>query len=341
MKLLQALLLGLFVTGCATDPVARLEAYTPALSPAQVAQLRKRTVKLDAAAIGTVYVPETVTLPLLKLPKQEGGAYRVPVLLGKVGDGKAVRLLLDTGSNQNLLGYRLATSLQIPIIEDLKPVTALAIGGTVDNYPALVPTLSLGSLEFHNLPAFIGPDTQSLSFTRNFLGNVQAMIISLSAFKQFSFLTIDTLRGTVTIAPHEPYAPAESSRFVTDVSLRWENGLPVIDIAVDRQGSHPCVLDTGGDYGLLLPRERAAAFGYWKPGRGSLGASSGVGGAALDTSFVVRQVKVGGATLEKIPARVILVGPEPGSGRLMLGNVVLRRYRVTFDFRRGRLWLER
>jgi hypothetical protein len=265
----------------------------------------------------------------------------VPVVVGSFNGRAGVRMLLDSGSNQSLLGYKLARAGGVPIVENLKPVTAMGVGGAVENLPALVPVGTIGALEFRNLPAFIAPETESLRMARGWFGSAPVMIVSVNTFRPLSYLTVDALGGTVSISANEPYLPAESAKFVTNVPLRWEGDLPVVDIAVDNRERLPCIVDTGGDYGLLLPRQQANEFGYWKPGSGRLDASHGVGGATLDTGFVVRQTKLGGATLKEIPARTLLIGPELGGGKLLLGNVVLRRYRVTFDFRRNLLWLER
>jgi hypothetical protein len=55
----------------------------------------------------------------------------------------------------------------------------------------------------------------------------------------------------------------------------------------------------------------------------------------------VKVAKVGGATFTRVPARTGLIGPEIGGGNVFLGDVVLRRYRVTFDFKHDVVWLER
>ena len=67
-----------------------------------------------------------------------------------------------------------------------------------------------------------------------------------------------------------------------------------------------------------------------------------MGGASLATTYEIKQAKVGGATFTRIPARTGLIGPEVAGGQaVFLGNTVLRRYRVTFDFKHQALWLEK
>ena len=103
----------------------------------------------------------------------------------------------------------------------------------------------------------------------------------------------------------------------------------------------PCYVDTGGDYGLLLPRKLAGELGYWRPGHETVGISGGVGGASLSATYHVREAKLGHATFADFPARTQITGPDAAGGTVLLGNICLRRLRVTFDFLHGQLWLER
>jgi hypothetical protein len=354
-------LLLLLLAGCATDPFAQLETVTPTLTESQLADLQRRARSPDELGIraqmtghgvgfggvNQVEASENVTVPLVVVPVNEPGAprsrHRTPVVLATVNGQKNVRVLLDSGSNRHLFGYTLAHSLDIPVIAGLRPFTGHGIGGTVDNYAALVPVMQIGAMQLRKQIALIGPDAQVLSFTRGFWGSTQVMILSVSALRDLSYLCLDNLRGTATFAPRDAYLPDQSSTFVTTAPLRWQGDLPFVDVVIDNRFTYSCVLDTGGDYGMLIPKGKAADLGYWKPGSrdAELGTSRGVAGSSLTASYEVRQVRLGGATFAKVPARTGLIGPQPVGGNLLLGNAVLRRYRVTFDFRHSVVWLER
>jgi hypothetical protein len=360
MKLLQALLMGLLLAGCATSPHSQLETATPMLSPAQVAELQQNAQTPDqlgiemqvterginfGGGVNALDARESITVRLLDVsadnPNAPGGSYRVPVILATVNGTPGVRVLLDSGSNRNLFGFTLARSLGIPLIAGLKPMTGYGIGGAVDNYAAVIPSLQIGSIEFRKTIAIVGPDAQVLNFTRGFRDKAQLMILGVNALRGASFLTIDSLRGTVIIGANEAYLPDDTLKFMTTAPLRWVNELPAVDISIDGRDPVPCILDTGGDYGMLVPRTGAIELGYWKPGKGELTTSRGVGGASLGASYMIKEARVGGERLVRIPGHTTLVGPEPGGGQVFLGNVMLRRYRVTFDFKQGVLWLER
>ena len=344
----------LLLLGCATDPLAQFEAGTPTLSEGQVARLQRgaktpeqlgiRVVQDGLVGVNLIQGTEPVTAPLVRVdsdqPQLPGGRYRVPVILGEVNGHRNVRLMLDSGSNRLLLGYSLAQAVNVPILSGLKPVKAMGIGGAVDNYIGVVPSLRIGELQLEKMIAMISPDAQALSFTRRFWGKSQVMIFGIAALRQMAYVSIDNLNGTVTLSPNAPYAPDRTRALVAAVQLRWKDELPMVELMIDNRAV-PCILDTGGDYGMLIPRSLAGPLGYWKPGQERLSASRGVGGASLTTQYNVRAVKLANATFEQVPARTDLSGPEPAGGYPLMGNIVLRRHKVTFDFRNGVLWLER
>ena len=328
----------LLMSGCATDPLSQLETSTPSISPSQLRELQKHVQPFTQTQFNG---SKTVTVPLVRIPSDDPRApYRVPVILATLNGKANVRVLLDSGSNRNLFGYSLARELAIPLAAGMNPVGSHGIGGAVDNYLAVVPAMQVGALEWRNLEALIGPDAQALSLTRSFWNHQQAMIVGLNTLANLSYLTIDNRHGTVTFGM-DAYSLGTGLVVVTSAPFQWVGGLPVVELMLEKQWSYRCVLDTGGDYGLLIPRGVAKLHGYWKPGSGKVDASSGVAGAALVTGYEVHEAKLGEATLLKIPARTTLTGPEPAGGELLLGNVVLRRYRVTFDFKNNVLWLER
>jgi len=352
-------MLGVVAASCATDPYSQIETATPSLTPAQVAELQKTAKTTEELGIRTELVGETtafrdvnvidaaenVTVPLVEIPtdqpRQAGGRYRAPVILATVNGKADVPVVLDSGSSMNLFGYTLARSVGIPLVAGLKPITGRGIGGSVDNYGAIVPEMRIGSMSFQRMMALVGPDEQVLNMTHNFGGNKEVMILGVGALRELSYLTIDTLRGNVIFGAREGYLPDDALKFMTTAPLRWIGRLPAVDMSVDTHEAVTSILDTGGDYGMLLPRERASEWGYWSPGKGPLSIPGGVGGASLATTYQVRVAKVGGATFARVPGRTGLIGPEVGGGNVFLGDVVLRRYRVTFDFKRNVLWLER
>jgi hypothetical protein len=293
--------------------------------------------------VNELCVTGTVTVPLSRVetgkPFEPGGRFAVPVVLASVNGHDGVRMMLDSGSNQALCGCGLARSLELVPIAGLETVGALGIGGSVENRAALARSVRIGGLELRRLVTMIGPDVQALQ-VQQFWGRSRVFLLGVNVLRGLSFLTVDSLRGVVVFGVGEPYRPEATSRFVTRVPLSWENNLPCVALKVDNQGPFRCVVDTGGNYGLLLPRAQATKLGYWKPGKGKVDTSAGVAGAGLAATYRVVCAEIGGAVVTMAPGRTIVVGPEPLGGQMLVGNEVLRQYRVTFDFRGEQFWLE-
>ena len=340
------------LAGCATG-LDRLETGTPTLSEAQRADLLRHAqppAELGlpdhfnpGGSVGGLTGGTNVTVALCKVPTQHptevGGQFGVPVILATVNGHAGVRLLLDSGSNRNLFGYALAHDLGVTVVAGLDPVTSKGIGGSVDDFISVTRSIKVDTLELKRVLGLIGPDTQVLNITHGFWNNPQAMILSLSTLRMLSYVSIDAPTGKVTFAPRESYHPKPTSIFVTALPLQWVNGLPLIEAVIDGH-SLPCYVDTGGDYGLLLPRQLAGELGYWKPGHETIGISKGVGGASLSATYEVREVRIGGARFVNFSARTQVTGPDAAGGKVLLGNICLRRLRVTFDFQHSQLWLE-
>ena len=346
-------MLAIGMAGCATG-LDRLETSTPTLTASQRDELM-RNAKSPAelglpvrfspnVSVGGIASVTNVTVALCPVPTRQpreiGGQFGVPVILANVNGKGAVRLLLDSGSNRNLFGYSLAHDLGVTAVAGLDPVTSLGIGGSVDNFIGVTRTIKVETIELRRVLALIGPDTQVLNVTHGFWNNPQAMILGLNTLRMLSYVSIDAPNGTVTFAPRETYQAQSSSVFVTTMPLKWVNGLPMVEVVIDGRPMQ-CYVDTGGDYGLLLPRKLAGELGYWKPGQEKVGISKGVGGASLSATYEVREAKLGQATFVKFPSRTQVTGPDAAGGQVLLGNVCLRRLRVTFDFLNGQLWLER
>ena len=347
----------LALAGCAYDPIAQLEAMTPTLDADQLAELQRRAKSPEALGIevlrrgsflafrgvNEVRATNTVTVPLSRVetghPFEPGGRYRVPVVLATVNGHDGVRVMLDSGSNQSLCGYGLARGLDLVPLAGFGAMNSHGIGGTVDTMPALTESLRIGGVEVRKLITMINPDVQALR-VQEFWGTSRVFLVGMNLLRGLSYLTVDSVRGYVVFGVGESYRPDKASEFVASAPLSWQNDLPCVPVRIDGKGPFPCLVDTGGDYGFLLPRARASGLGYWRPDKGTMATSTGVAGAGLSVTYDVRTAHVGDMELLNIPSRTIVVGPEAAGGQMLIGNQTLRHYRVTFDFKNQRFWME-
>jgi hypothetical protein len=335
-----------------------METVTPAFTSGQLAELRKREQTPSALGITAVkqgkatmlqgvnelVATNSVIISLIRMdtekPLEEGGHYRMPLVWATVNGGGKVRLLLDSGSNQNLCGNSLAAKLKVPLVAEMDPIRTYGIGGAVENRVGLMLELRIGEVELRKLVMMVGPDVAVLRVPE-FWGAKPVLLVGVNAFRKLSYLSVDYLRGTVTLGVGESYRPDPVTRLATHVPLEWNGNLPSVPMTVDERGPFRCLVDTGGDYGFIIPQKRATELGYWVPGRGKVETSHGVGGVGLDTRYDVKKAQIGEAGFAQVPSRTTLAGPEPANGQILVGNAVLRHYRITFDFTNNLFWIEK
>jgi predicted aspartyl protease len=339
------MILALVFVGCATQ---RVEFEPRPLTPAQIEALKKRGQPPEALGITMANTPQglvignlaevvgtqTATLPLMRRNE-------LPVVNVNVHGRANVPMLLDSGSNRTLLEYSLAHSLQIPLIgTDPKPVQAHGIGGTVESYLALIPTIRVGAdIEFRRILTMISPEVSVLK-QKGLIGRTSFGIWGMDSLRKLSYLTIDGRYGTATFEPQTAYGTANPRQLVF-TRMKFVDDLPVIEVMLDRKGPFEAVLDTGGNYALFVPQPLAEQLGYLGKS-GQLRTAAGIGGVTLAQTYTVRSLQIGNGVILNVPAKSEVLTVSPLSGqRCFIGNQLLRQYKVTFDFRNGLLWLER
>lgn len=348
----SAILLALAL-GCATSTTSTRK--TLPLTAAQVADLQQRAQSPEALGIqihttdqGTeihganqATAEQPVTVAMVEVPGGDADdRFGLPVVKATASSAE-LRVLVDSGSNRNLLGYSVARRLGVATIAGLGPVTGLGFGGTIQGYYGVIPQLQIGELTLQRVLVVIVPDADVLTFARKFGADVPLMVLGVNALNGLSSVSLDARTGKVAFEVKAAYLPSMALSGVGMVPLRWEDGLPTAVAVFDGRFRMPAVLDTGGNYGLVIPRSRASQMDYLDPGTVASATARGVGGESGMVRYEVDRLQLGSFQLNRVPAQTDLTAPETGNDLISIGNVVLRRYRVTFDFQKNALWLER
>jgi predicted aspartyl protease len=212
----------------------------------------------------------------------------------------------------------------------------------------VISRLRIADFQLNTASAWVGHDTDLLLFGRGFNQSEHMLVLGMSALERLSYFTIDNLRGTVTFAPQASFEPDRSLNVVAKLPLRWKHSQPETDIVISGR-TFPCMVDTGGDLELVVGESRLEELKRINsddldPMQGLLDDSAfegeGLGGKARTGGYYVKHVALGDARFEKV--KTLIESSEPGTQdqRVLVGNMFLRRYRVTFDLRNDTLWLE-
>ncbi|HXG47437.1 MAG TPA: retropepsin-like aspartic protease, partial [Methylomirabilota bacterium] len=144
---------------------------------------------------------------------------------------------------------------------------------------------------------------------------------------------------------HEPAAFVAAAE-AEALPLRFRSDTPIVTASLQTPAGTNILaefeIDSGCDSGVCLGREFVERHGLLEGSEGERAVKSGVGGSAHTYSSHVRQFRLGRFTLPTAQADFFLEGSPAGpplAGHIGLG--VLREFRVTFDYSRRRLILEK
>lgn len=269
----------------------------------------------------------------------------VPMVSGKPGGGPAVPFLLDTGGHEVMIDQAIARDLRLP---EYGSAAATGAGGrTATITHSLLPTLELGGLRIHNLPAHIMDLTV--------LGEVEGLPVRGvigTAFLYHHLATVDYPGGALILRPR---TPAQSRSFAQravregqHVIPFWLAGTHLILARGSVNGSGPLLLlvDTGlkGAAFTGPPRTLSKAGGITLQHENAY-LDHGAGGATRVIPFTVAELTLGPVTARHLTG-LHIPGTDPGTdlGQPfpvdgVISHQFFRPYRLTFDFTAMRLYL--
>ncbi len=239
--------------------------------------------------------------------------------------------LLDTGSNITLADSGVAGRLGLTSQGSAR-TTGIAGTAAIDEFGAHTLEMGNARVPINRLNGMsMGP------LMRNLGGGIGGLL-GFTAFTDSPF-TIDQPNGQL-ILHLNGYTPREGDR---PIPMRSLHGLPMIEARLANNRRLFLVMDTGADNELTLPTSvlrdwpETLASGHTGPSQ-----SRGVGGINRGRQGWMERVEVLGVTLRDVP--VVFqdepIGLDTGVPVGRIGNGLLRRFILTFETDRRRLWAE-
>ena len=251
------------------------------------------------------------------------------------------QIILDTGMPMDglmLYGSDKVEALHLPYLDDVQ-VKVGGAGGKGEDKPARMATglgLGIGQLKLLNVRAMV------LSPNPGF-GVYHDGVIGAALFRNFA-VSIDNDRSVITLRQPEAYRPGQGA---TVLPLTLDHGMPFVEakvrigakeevpvtLVVDLGASHAVSLTPGTESGITLPPESIpAAIGQGLSGeiRGRVGRISALQLASQTLNGVVATFPDKGNDAPRH------MNSRDGN----LGNGILSRFNVTFDYAGGRMVLE-
>jgi hypothetical protein len=256
-----------------------------------------------------------------------------PVIKAAGPEDQPLSMLLDTGAARMVLGASTATELRIPTIK-ASEAQAMMIGvvGNEAGLVGLVSPFRIATWTVPTYPCFVRTHEshgEGVSYPSNILG------FDLLA-RYCSYLTLDYPKREATLAFKERFKPAHARS--SSAPFRIKHDVPFIDLKA-KGVKWSCIIDTGSFNGIEIDEAIAKKLGVQDQGKIVEGLILvAVGGMVSSDKARLRTVTLPEITLLGESHKQAEVDISPGIPRV--GSFYLKDYRVTFDFRQKRVWLE-
>lgn len=310
--------------------------------------------KVSETLVSEVTVDPTVTDDIFVMPKERpsarlaAGAITVPfeytsseiLVTTKVNGLHDLRFIVDTGATQCLLDKSIATKIGATSLGSDSGVSMTTGSGTIKTGAVLVKSLALGELEIANVP-FAVADLNSFG---NIQGPKPAGLIGANVLKRY-LMTVDYENEKLRFAdPTQVDVPEGAIVINTKPSLGM-SGLAV-EGTIDGKQKVTFLIDTGAAFNNISETKVKALL--WGPVL-KVGILKGLDGKPVETGAArFDYLDLGKHRIEK---PVFSIAPQllEGQGEAgiisskdlaIIGNPLLSRYKVTFDYRNQRLFFE-
>jgi len=329
MRLIAALSLPLFLTGCSEfadhGPVsAKIQAQMEAMVVTKAQFLRQME--------GCRVIPDkSVSLPF----QMSNG---VPVLKASINGNKPILMMYDTGASRSLIQVNTVVANKVLVLPAAEATVEMqGVVGKEQGRIGLLNSLSLGEWTLSGYPCLVRTFENKLAHSHGGHSFPDSLLGFDLALDHCSFLTLDYPSNKIIFGFSHPFE-APTGRRVSSAPFKVLQGVPHVTISSGGK-TWQSIVDTGSFNGVEISEEVASLLGVQNKGKKIHGLHlMAIGGTVTSGQVNMRVVKLRDLSMLGDVYRDAEVDIAPGPPRV--GSFFLKDYRVTFDFRRKRLWLE-
>ena len=264
----------------------------------------------------------------------------IPRITCRLNGGGPVKMMLDTGSQRTVLDGAVAAANGVDVIKVTEADFTLAgIAGNEKAMVGMLSPLSFASATVDHYPCLIRTHHNQMHRGPFWTSRIELNLLGFDLpLRLCRFLTVDYIREELVFGFRKDHTP--EGREVRSVPLVVRGGLPWLKLKAGGV-EWLAVVDTGSSFGVEVNEDLARKLRILDGARAIRG---GLINAAIGGTVEAREAGVKIARLDALEGlgpvqRDAEVAISPGIPRV--GSYFLRDYRVTFDLRRKRLWLER
>lgn len=284
-----------------------------------------RVERLPASTMPLLLRPPAPLPPLAGLPVTLPlRFFQREIFVNAKLNGREYAMLLDTGAAITVIDKPVAEVLHLPPGERMN---VLGASGQGESVVTRLASIELGRVKLQDLQVAV----TDLGLIRLLGGERFGGVLGFNVLSHFR-ITVDYHAGTLNLESSACRLPLGEV-----VNVQFPGATPLLEMEVDDIGKVPMLLDTGAAM-TIIPAEKAL---QWQPSRSaSLGLTLGVGGAgSVPRAARARTVRLAGETITD--SLLMFASPAPKgapvqilseAGFGLLGNNILRHFRVTIDY---------
>ena len=303
--------------------------------------LREREVTADK--LGFLLLPGgrryEMQLFRARLPQEpvevpmERSVARLPAATLTLNHTKVVRMILDTGAQLSVVEASSAIAAKADVFAPREGTFRVSgVGGEERAWLARFDSAQLGPIDFKGLAAVLRRSRSELHFGGLAFGNIEVNLLGAPVLGAFSFVTFDYPRERLVFSGRTAFVP---SRGAARIPLTVRDSLPYVPLRI---GGHSiaAMVDTGARDELFLNEKIVREWGMESSAKaGGRFKAAGLGGMIRGRQFRLPLIQLG-----DMPVENVVVDSSTGPWQARIGSELLERWRTTFDFRNGALWLE-
>jgi predicted aspartyl protease len=312
---------------------------TSEISTSLERQLKKRSISSEQFGITFTPTGQRMQLFTAHLDREP---VSVPMVRGLVGlpavdvtlnDAKPLRMILDTGAQMSVVEAKRADHGKAQVFaSEKRPFRVVGVGGEELAWLARFDKVSIGSLRLRQFIAVLRRSKTSVRFAGVPLAGLEVNLLGSPTFSGFNHVTLDYPAKAVVFSATGDFQPRPTARRVPMVV---RDGLFYIPLQIGKH-SVAAMVDTGAKDEIFLNRQLVNKWGMGSLAeKGSNYRAAGIGGETSGKAFRLALAFVGDE-----PVRDVTIDTADGLWTARIGTDLLSRWRVTFDFKRGAMWLE-
>jgi predicted aspartyl protease len=258
----------------------------------------------------------------------------LPAVEARLNGRQTIRMLVDTGAQLSIIDASnvLASGGRVYVPQKWD-FTVTGVGGSEQAWLARFDEVTIGSLVLRNFTTVARRERTAVRLGGLFVGAIPINLLGCPVLLGFNYVTFDYGAKRFVFSPGQAFQPSPGAR---RIPLLVQEQLLYVPLRIGNRVI-PAMVDTGARDQIFLNSETVRSLGLEAHSKtGGSYRALGLGGETSGRQFNVPLMFIGDVPVQNVTVDT----SESSSWTARIGNDLLERWKVTFDFSGRAMWLE-